>query len=91
MGNKRRTVQALQVYKIDPERNLLFVAGNVPGKRGNYLEIKDSTKMWRLPEVMENLPFPTHSGELPEGEALMAPALDVDPQDWSLKTGREWL
>ncbi len=39
MGNKRVTVRGLQVVKVDPEKNLLFIKGAVPGARNNYVEI----------------------------------------------------
>jgi len=40
MGNKRVTVQNLQVMKIIPEKNLLIVKGNVPGHKKSYVIIK---------------------------------------------------
>jgi len=40
MGNNRVTVRHLQVYKADPERNLLLVKGAVPGARNGLLLIK---------------------------------------------------
>ena len=40
MGNRKRTVKRLPVVKIDPERNLLFVKGAVPGT--SYLIVKTS-------------------------------------------------
>ncbi|NOX36113.1 MAG: 50S ribosomal protein L3 [Calditrichaeota bacterium] len=39
MGNKRVSVLGLKVIKVDPEKNLLFVKGAVPGARNNYVEI----------------------------------------------------
>jgi large subunit ribosomal protein L3 len=39
MGNTRTTVRNLEIVKIDPERNLLFVKGGVPGARNGYLFI----------------------------------------------------
>jgi large subunit ribosomal protein L3 len=40
MGNNRVTVRHLQVYKADPERNLLLVKGAVPGARNGLLLIE---------------------------------------------------
>jgi large subunit ribosomal protein L3 len=40
MGSNRVTVRHLQVYKADPERNLLVVKGAVPGARNGLLLIK---------------------------------------------------
>jgi len=40
MGNNRVTVCHLQVYKTDPERNLLLIRGAVPGAKNGLLLIK---------------------------------------------------
>ncbi len=39
MGNARTTVRNLRILKVDPERNLLFVKGGLPGARHSYLFI----------------------------------------------------
>jgi large subunit ribosomal protein L3 len=39
-GGKRISVLGLKVIKVDPENNLLFVKGSVPGARNSYLEIR---------------------------------------------------
>lgn len=44
MGNKRVTMQGLQVAKVDPDNNLLIVKGSVPGPRGSVLLIRHTTK-----------------------------------------------
>jgi large subunit ribosomal protein L3 len=43
MGNKRVTVQHLEVFEADPTRNLLLVKGAVPAARNGLLLIKKST------------------------------------------------
>jgi large subunit ribosomal protein L3 len=40
MGGKRITVKNLQVVKVDPQRNLLFVRGAVPGPKDGYVAIR---------------------------------------------------
>ena len=40
MGNKRVTARHVQVYKADPERNLLLVRGAIPGAKNGLLLIK---------------------------------------------------
>ncbi len=47
MGNKRVTVQNLEVIKVDGEKNLLLIKGAVPGPRGSLLIIKESVKRKR--------------------------------------------
>jgi large subunit ribosomal protein L3 len=39
-GNQTVTIQNLQVIKIIPEKNLLVVSGNVPGRRGAYIYVE---------------------------------------------------
>jgi len=42
MGSARVTVQNLRVARVDPEKNLLFVDGAVPGPPGGYLVVEKS-------------------------------------------------
>jgi len=44
MGGKRVTIQALEVIRVDPERDLLLVKGAVPGSRGSLVTVKHSVK-----------------------------------------------
>lgn len=44
MGGEQITVQNLQIVKIDAERNLLLIKGNVPGARKALLKIKAAVK-----------------------------------------------
>jgi len=40
MGNERVMVQNLQVLRIVPEKNLIVISGNIPGRRGAYVIIE---------------------------------------------------
>jgi large subunit ribosomal protein L3 len=44
MGDRRVTVQNLQVLGVDRERGLVLVKGGVPGARGCYVRITDAVK-----------------------------------------------
>jgi len=58
MGNRRRTVHSAKVYKVDPERQLVYVVGQVPGHKGAWVHLRDAVrprKTFRQPD----LPFPT--------------------------------
>ncbi len=44
MGNARRTVQNLEVVRVDSERNLLLVRGAVPGAKGGHVIVRPSVK-----------------------------------------------
>ena len=39
MGNVRKSLPSVQVVKVDPERNLIFLKGGVPGARNSYVLI----------------------------------------------------
>lgn len=45
------------VYQVDPGRNLLYVRGQVPGHKGNFVLIKDAAKKTILEQPER--PFPT--------------------------------
>jgi large subunit ribosomal protein L3 len=44
MGNVKRTVQNLEIVRIDSERNLLLVKGAVPGSKGGSVIVRPSVK-----------------------------------------------
>jgi large subunit ribosomal protein L3 len=44
MGNKKFTVQGLEIVDVDKENNLLILKGAVPGAKKNYLVINKSTR-----------------------------------------------
>jgi len=44
MGNVRRTVQNLEVVRVDEERNLLLIKGAVPGHSGGRVFVRPAVK-----------------------------------------------
>ncbi|MEH7117714.1 50S ribosomal protein L3 [Neobacillus vireti] len=44
MGGEQVTVQNLEIIKVDTERNLLLIKGNVPGAKKALLKIKGAVK-----------------------------------------------
>ncbi|WP_436374448.1 50S ribosomal protein L3 [Cytobacillus sp. BC1816] len=44
MGGEQITVQNLEIVKVDTERNLLLIKGNVPGARKALVKIKSAVK-----------------------------------------------
>ncbi|MDF1678136.1 MAG: 50S ribosomal protein L3 [Legionellaceae bacterium] len=44
MGNKRCTVQTLELVRIDAERHLLLIKGAIPGAPGARIEVKPAVK-----------------------------------------------
>jgi large subunit ribosomal protein L3 len=45
MGNVKKTVQNLEIVRVDAERNLILIKGGVPGPKKSLVIIKDSVKM----------------------------------------------
>jgi large subunit ribosomal protein L3 len=43
-GNKKVTVQNLEVVNVDAEKNLLMIRGNVPGAKGGLITVRKSLK-----------------------------------------------
>lgn len=44
MGGEKVTIQNLEIVKVDTERNLLLVKGNVPGPKKSYVKIRSAIK-----------------------------------------------
>ncbi|WAA12394.1 50S ribosomal protein L3 [Fervidibacillus halotolerans] len=44
MGGEKVTIQNLEIVKVDPERNIILIKGNVPGPRKSYVKIKTAIK-----------------------------------------------
>ena len=78
MGGRTRTVQSAYVYKVDTEKNLVYVKGQVPGNAGMAVKIRDSL---RKPPALDGseVPFPTAvAGEHATG-VFVAPPQGADP------------
>ncbi len=44
MGGKTVTVQNLEIVKVDTDRNLLLIKGNVPGAKKSYVTVESAVK-----------------------------------------------
>ncbi|MCH9638403.1 MAG: 50S ribosomal protein L3, partial [Betaproteobacteria bacterium] len=44
MGGVKRTIQNLEIIKVDDSRNLLLIKGAVPGSKGGNVIIRPSIK-----------------------------------------------
>ena len=79
MGNRTRTVQCALVYKVDPERNLLWIKGQVPGKAGNFVRVKDALFKSPADQGLE-VPYPAWGmGDMPEAPTEVTVAKMKDP------------
>jgi large subunit ribosomal protein L3 len=82
MGDRRVTVQNLEVVAIDHERGLLLVKGAVPGARGGYVRVTDAVKR-ALPQ---EAPYPAG---VVEPASAAAPAADGEAAAAPEQTGGE--
>ena len=44
MGDKFRTMLNLEIIKSDPENNLLYLKGSIPGSKNSEVVVKSSVK-----------------------------------------------
>jgi large subunit ribosomal protein L3 len=58
LGNERVTTLAIQVYKIDRMRDLIYIVGTAPGAPGSWTLLRDSIR--KPPTAQLALPFPTY-------------------------------
>jgi len=64
MGNKFRTIQNLEIIKSDPENNLIFIKGSIPGSKNSIVLIKKNTKtIDRITSLEKNNKFLTESAK----------------------------
>ena len=42
MGGKVRVQSGLQVFKVDVNKNLVYLKGSVPGKAGTIIRLRDT-------------------------------------------------
>lgn len=80
MGGKRQTTQNCLVWRVDPARNLIYVRGQVPGHKGNFVEIKDATH--KNVDEQPSLPIPTVAQDSESLHVLqVAPKSERNPFD----------
>ena len=50
-GNTHKTLQSLQVVKVDPAKKIICLKGSTPGSKGSWLIIEDSIKQKEIKEI----------------------------------------
>lgn len=64
------------LLQVDPVRNLLYVRGQVPGHKGNFVEVKDA--VMKQANQQPARPFPTYLGPA-LSDVQVAPPSEKDP------------
>ena len=77
--SKPWTLTHWQPYRlqVDPVRNLVYVKGQVPGHKGNFVEIRDAVMRQH---VQPERPFPTYLGQALT-DIMVAPPGSKDPYE----------
>ena len=58
MGNKLRTIQNIEIIKSDPENDLLYLKGSIPGSKNSEVLVKKAVKNIKkltIPEKIEKI------------------------------------
>ena len=55
MGDKIRTIQNIEIIKSDPDNNLLYLKGSIPGSKNTQVEVKESIKNIRKLTMAEKI------------------------------------
>lgn len=76
MGDKRITKQNLKIVSVDDEKGLIAIAGALPGKKNNWLEIKDAVKKGAHPDA----PYPAGLKKA-KAEAAQAGDAEKSPEN----------
>src|SRR5882672_9481084 len=78
LGAAQRTVQGLEVVRVDAERQLLLIKGSVPGSRGRDIVVRPTTKATRVkgpsPKAAPSKASPGAAKAAPAPAAKAAPA-----------------
>jgi large subunit ribosomal protein L3 len=74
LGAVQRTVQGLEVVRVDAERQLLLIKGSVPGSRGRDIIVRPTTKATRVKG-----PSPKAAPSKAAQSAKAAPAVKAPP------------
>ena len=56
LGDEHKTLQSLQVVKIDTKNNIICVKGSTPGARGAWLVVEDSIKQKEVKDFDVKIP-----------------------------------
>ena len=66
MGNKLRTIQNIEIIKSDPENNLLYLKGSIPGSKNTEVLIKKSVKNIKKLTMKEKIEIVEKQKKIPE-------------------------
>ncbi|EGR34111.1 hypothetical protein IMG5_023250 [Ichthyophthirius multifiliis] len=81
MGFKKVNIHNLQVYKIDVENSLVYIRGNVPGKPGTCISIKDALLQKDFNNEFLNFPTFIEMEDVKLANVIVANPPEKDPSE----------
>ena len=66
MGDKLRTIQNIEIIKSDPENNLLYLKGSIPGSKNSEVLVKKSIKKINKLTIMEKIELIEKQKKIPD-------------------------
>ncbi len=66
MGDKLRTIQNIEIIKSDPENNLLYLKGSIPGSKNSEVLVKKSIKKINKLTIQEKIELIEKQKKIPD-------------------------
>ena len=66
MGNKLRTIQGLEIIKMDNDNNLLFLKGSIPGSMNTEVIVKKTVRNLKKLTILEKIEEAEKVKKIPE-------------------------
>ena len=66
MGDKLRTIQNIEIIKTDPENNLLYLKGSIPGSKNTEVLVKKSVKNIKKLTILEKIEVAEKAKKTPD-------------------------
>ena len=66
MGDKLRTIQNIEIIKSDPENNLLYLKGSIPGSKNTEVIVKKSIKKINKLTILEKIELIEKQKKIPD-------------------------
>lgn len=79
MGNERNTKLNNMIYKIDIERQLIYVKGSVVGNKGNVVILRDAIKKQFEEDKLPPMPTFIKDSNTPMTGEIILPHSELDP------------
>ena len=66
MGDKLRTIQNIEIIKSDPENDLLYLKGSIPGSKNSEVLVKNASKNVKKPTIAEKIEIIEKQKKIPD-------------------------